>query len=162
MLWCGTDVTFLFLFLFYTDICRKWVSTTEWGWTENIRIFNGREVRIENSVTVQHHEACQTVIPSDGIFNSNRTTITDYFSCIHFFRQLLVGLSMCCFINFTLKYLHFFRSRNIRFDSFLIRWRRNVWRKLKWKWRQYVKNDVKISTSSYWRHARESSYTPLM
>ena len=34
---------------------------------QNIRIFNGREVRIENSilrVTVQHHEACR-VMPNN-------------------------------------------------------------------------------------------------
>ena len=41
--------------------------------------------------------------PSDGIFNSNQTTITDSFSCILFFQQLHLGLNMCYFINFTLK-----------------------------------------------------------
>ena len=46
-----------------------------------------------------------------------------------------------------------FRSRKFRYGSFLIRWRRNVWRKLTW-------NDVKTSKSSYWRNARQSSYTP--
>ena len=52
-----------------------------------IKIFNGCEMRIENSVTrvtVQHHEACQTVIPSDGIFHLHQTTIIDYFSFIPF------------------------------------------------------------------------------
>ena len=48
---------------------------------ENIRIFNGCEVRIVNSVTrvtvriTRLAEWCRTVIPSDGIFNSHRTTI---------------------------------------------------------------------------------------
>ena len=37
-----------------------------------IRIFNGCEVQIKNSVM------------SDGIFNSHRTTIIDSFSCILF------------------------------------------------------------------------------
>ena len=41
-----------------------------------------------------------------------------------------------------------------------MRWRRNVWRKLTWKWHQDVKHDVKTSKSSNWRHARESSYRP--
>ena len=48
------------------------------------RIFNGCEVRIENSitrVTVLHHEdSCsRTVNPSDGIFNSHQTTIINSF-----------------------------------------------------------------------------------
>ena len=40
------------------------------------------EVRIENSVTRvtdRHHEACRTVIQSDGIFNSYRATTLDTF-----------------------------------------------------------------------------------
>ena len=56
-----------------------------------IGIFNGCEVWIENSVTrvtVQHHEACPTVIPSDGIFNSHRTAIIYSFSCILFLWRL--------------------------------------------------------------------------
>ena len=36
---------------------------------------------------------------------------------------------MCYFINFTLKQLHF-QSRNVRFGSYLWRWRRNVSRKM--------------------------------
>ena len=32
--------------------------------------------------------------------------------------------------------------------------------KLMWKWRQDFQNEVKTSKSSYWRHARETSYTP--
>ena len=62
-----------------------------------MRIFNGCEVRIENSVTRV------TVIQSDGIFNLNRTTVTDSFSCILFLWQLHLGLNMCCFVSFTLK-----------------------------------------------------------
>ena len=100
--------------------------------------------------------------PTDGIFNLHRRTIMFIllpFSCILFLRQLHLDLNMCCFINFTLKSLYFL-SRKVRCGSFLIRWRRNVWGKLMWKWRQYVKNDIKMSKSSYWRPAGESSYTP--
>ena len=67
-----------------------------------IRIFNGCEVLIENSVsrvTVRHHEA----YPSDGIFNLHRRTIMDSFSCILFLRQLHLDLNMRRFINFALK-----------------------------------------------------------
>ena len=64
----------------------------------NIRIFNGCEVRNENSVTrasFLFHEAelCRTVIPSDGIFNWQRTTNMDYFSCILFLWQLHLSLN---------------------------------------------------------------------
>ena len=50
-----------------------------------ISVFNGSEVRIENSVTtvtVQHHEACRvmpTVILSEGTFNLHQRTIMDIF-----------------------------------------------------------------------------------
>ena len=50
-----------------------------------IRIFNGFEVWIENSVTrvtVQHHEARRVMpnsYPTDGIFNLHRTTVMDCF-----------------------------------------------------------------------------------
>ena len=65
----------------------------------NIRIFNGCEVPIENSitrahVTVRQASWCRTVIPRDGIFSSHRTIIRDSFSCIFFLRQLL-HLNLC-------------------------------------------------------------------
>ena len=73
-------------------------------WGKIIRIFNGCDVRIENSVTrvtVRHHEAC-------------RTTIIDSFSCILFLRRLYLSSDVrCfktrantdvrCFVSFTLK-----------------------------------------------------------
>ena len=31
-----------------------------------------------------------------------------------------------------------------------------------WKWCQDIKNDVKMSNSSYWHHERESSYDPYI
>ena len=63
---------------------------------EIIRLFNGCEVLIENSVmrvyvTVRHHEACRVMPnsnPSDRMFNLHRRTIMDSFSCILFLRQL--------------------------------------------------------------------------
>ena len=64
------------------------------------------------------------------------------------------------FYQFYAKITTFFRSRDVRFGSSLIRWRRNFWRELTWKWRQDDKNDAKTSKSSYWHRARESSYTP--
>ena len=75
----------------------------------NVRIFNGCEVLIGNSVTrvtVRHHKACRVMpnsYPSDGIFNLHRRTIMDSFSSILSLRQLHLDLNMYCFINFTLK-----------------------------------------------------------
>ena len=59
------------------------------SWFRIVRIFNGFEVCIENSVTSITRPAlwCQTVIPSDGIYNSHRTTIIDSFSSILFLRK---------------------------------------------------------------------------
>ena len=53
---------------------------------QNIRIFNGCSVQIENSVTrvtARHHEPLMmpNSYPCDGIFSLHRTTITDSFSC---------------------------------------------------------------------------------
>ena len=121
------------------QILYHWTSKTSMTILQDflvntIRIFNVCEVLIENSVTrvtIRHHEACRVMpnsYPSDGIFNSHRRTIMDSFSCILFLRQLHLDLNMCCFINFTLKQLHF--SRKVWYGSSLIRWRRNVWRKL--------------------------------
>ena len=70
-----------------------------------IRIFNGYELRIENSVTtvtVQHREACRVMPNSypecrDFQFASNNH---DSFSGILFLRQLHLGLNMYSFINF--------------------------------------------------------------
>ena len=133
-------------------------------WHQAIRILNGCEVRIENSVTrvtVRHHEACRVMpnsYPSDGIFNSHLTTIMDSFSCIHFLRKLYLNFYMRYYINITLKCLHF-RSRHDRFGFYLLRWRWNIWRKMT------SKSDVMTSKltcdvkKTHWRHARESSYT---
>ena len=67
-----------------------------------IRIYNGCEERIENSVTrvtIRHHEA----FLSDGIFNSHRTTIIESFSCILFLSRLHLSLDMRDFIKLSLK-----------------------------------------------------------
>ena len=79
-----------------------------------IRIFNGCEVLIENSVTrvtVRHHEACRVMrnsYPRDGIFNLHRRTIMDSFFCILLLRQLHLDLNMCCFYQFYAKITTFF------------------------------------------------------
>ena len=69
-------------------------------------------------------------------------------------------LEYVLFYQFYAKLTTFFGSKKVRYGSSLIRWHRNVWRKLSWKWCQGVKNEVKTSKSSYWCHARESFYTP--
>ena len=129
-------------------------------WT--IRIFDGCEVLIENSVTrvtVRLHKACRGMpnsYPRDRLFNLHRRTIMDSFSCILFLRQLHLDLNMCCYINFALNN-YIFQSRKVWYGSSLIYWRWNVWQKMTWKWRQDIKM---MSKSSYWHHAGESSYTP--
>ena len=76
---------------------------------QNIRIFNGCKVRIENSVTqvtVRHHKARRVMpnsYPRDGIFCSHPATIMDSFSCVLFLWQSYLSLNMCSFINFILK-----------------------------------------------------------
>ena len=67
-------------------VCKiRFVSTGEYHGKpcpvcKNIRILNDCEVRTENSVTRI------TVIASDRIFNSHRTTVIDSCSCIPFLR----------------------------------------------------------------------------
>ena len=62
--------------------------------TQTTRIFNGCEVRTENSVqgvTVRPHKACRVTpnsYPECGIFNSHQTTIMDSFSCTLFLQRL--------------------------------------------------------------------------
>ena len=55
-----------------------------------IRIFNGCELWIENSVTtvtVQHREVCRVML-SDGTFSLHQTTVMGSSSCILFLRQI--------------------------------------------------------------------------
>ena len=69
--------------------------------TQIIRMFYGCEVQNENSImsiTVWPRDAEH--LSQEGIFNSHQTTIMDSFSCIHFLRQLHLGLNIY-FINFT-------------------------------------------------------------
>ena len=93
-----------------------------------IRIFNGCEVQIENSVTRDNCSVSRglTVIPSDGIFSLHQTAIMDSFSCILF---LQLSWHMGNFVSFAPKYLHF-GSRNIWFGCYLRRWRWNFWQKM--------------------------------
>ena len=94
----------------------------------------------------------QTVIQSDGIFSAHRTTIMDSFSCILLLRQQHLSLNVCCFVNFMLKYPHFW-------GFYFRRWLYDVWQKWCQKpmwWCQNWHLDVLM----FWRHAWESSYTP--
>ena len=101
-----------------------------------IRIFNGFEVQIENSVTNSYS--------SDGIFNSHRATIMDCFSFILFLQHLYSCLNWCYFIKIYAQITTFFDQEMFCSVPILRHWRRNVWRKTKSTWRQDVKNDVKI------------------
>ena len=73
-------------------------STTSWIEYKNLSWLWGAHWKFH-----QEHNCSASwglaVIPSDGIFNSLRTAITDSFSCILFLRQLHLGLNMCCFIS---------------------------------------------------------------
>ena len=69
---------------------------------KTIRIFNVHEVGIENSVTKV------TVIPSDGIFNSNRTTITDSFFLHILLSTIAFRLQYVLFYQFYAKILNMF------------------------------------------------------
>ena len=97
----------------HTEAKKKKKKKTRRSTWNVIRILSGCEVLIENSVTrvtVRHHEACRVMPnsnPSDRIFNLYRRTIMDSFSCIFFIRKLHLNLNMWCFINLTLKKLHF-------------------------------------------------------
>ena len=83
--------------------------------------------------------------PSDGIFISHRRTIMDSFSCMLFLRQSHLDLNMCCFINLTLKYLHFsIKKSSVRLLPYTLTSKRlaetdvkMTWRRK--KWRQNVK-----------------------
>ena len=84
--------------------------------SKTIRIFNGREVRIENSVTriaIRHHEASLVMLNSYPKY-SHQTTIIDSFSCILSLRRLLINYTL--FYQFCVK-----RSTNVRFGSYLRR-----------------------------------------
>ena len=57
-------------------------------------------------------------------------------------------LEYVLFYQFFAKIATFFLSRKVQYGSSLIRWRRNVWRKLTWK-------------LSYWRHVRRHFLAPV-
>ena len=92
--WDGSIFIFFFFFCI-TDL-----------FTGIIRIFNSCAVLIENTVTrvtVRHHKACWTVIPSDRICSSHRTTILDSFSGMLTFR-----LEFVLFYQFYAEIITFF------------------------------------------------------
>ena len=80
----------------------------------SIRIFNGCEVLIENSVTrvtVRHHEACR-VMPnsytSDGIFSLHRRSIMDTFFLHTLPSTIALRLECALFYQFYAKITTFF------------------------------------------------------
>ena len=121
-----------------------------------IRIFNGRRVRIENSVkriTVWHHEAWRVMpnhYPLWQNFNSNPTTITDSF--ILFFLQLHFRLEYVIFYQSYLK-ITFFGSEMFGSAPLLY----NDVETFGGNWHE---NEFKTSKLSYRRHAWELCYTP--
>ena len=70
----------------------------------------------------------KTVILSEGIFNSYRTTIMHSFFCILFVWQFYLRLNIY-FVNFMLKYLNL-QSKTGQFGSSQRLWHHNVWGKL--------------------------------
>ena len=85
LVWFGMD-KILRIWFFNWTACHNEMKPEQSA--KNIKIFNGCEVLIGNSVTrvtVRLHEACRvmpTNYPSDGIFNLHRRTIMDSFSCL--------------------------------------------------------------------------------
>ena len=135
---------------------------------QTIRIFNGCEVLIENSVTrviVRQHEACRVMpnsYPSDGIFSLHRRTIVASFSCINFLRlPSTFRLEYVLFYQFYTKITTFFDLEKFGTAlSYTLTSKRLAETDVKMTSRR--KNDVKTSESSYQRHAREPSVRPLM
>ena len=112
---------------------------------------------IENSVTrVTVRHQCWVMPNSylrDGIFI---WTIMDSFSCILFLRQLHLNLNVL-FYPFCAKITKCFDQEKFGTAPLL-----NVDVKMfGGNWREYdIKTSKMMSKSSYWRRARESSYTP--
>ena len=85
-------------------------------------------------------------------------TIMDSFSCILFLRQLHLDLNYVLFYQFYARITTFFDQEKLGtapllyddVETFGGNWREND-----------VKASKMTSKSSYWRHARESSYTPV-
>ena len=91
-----------------------------------IRIFNGCELWIENSVTrvtVQHRETCRVMpnsYPEQRDFQFATNNHYGFFFLHTLFRQFHLGLNMYSFINFMQsKNSYIFQSRNVWFGSYL-------------------------------------------
>ena len=129
---------------------------------QSIRMCNGCEVLIENSVTrvtVRHHEACRVMpngYPSDGILNLHQRTIMDFF-----FLHTLPST-----IAFRLEYV--FYQVYAKITTFIDQEKFStaplLYIDVETVGRNWHENDVKMSKmtskSSYWRHARESILQP--
>ena len=103
--------------------------------SKNIRIFNGLEVRIENSVmrvTVQHRKACRVMPNSYPEWQNSQFARNDHYW--FFFLHILPStiafeLYMRYFISIRLKY-QYFQPRNVWFSSYLWLWCQNLWPKM--------------------------------
>ena len=130
---------------------------------ENIRIFNGCEVLIENSVmrvTVRHHEACRVMPNSYPEWRNFQLAPKNHYG--FFFLHTLLStiafrLEYVLFYQFYAKITAFFDQEKfgtvpllyVDVETFGGNWREND-----------VKMSKMMSKLSYWHHARESSYTP--
>ena len=112
-------------------ICAFVVSI--WHKTCFLMIFNGCEVRIENSVTrvtVRHHQACRVMPNSYPEWRNFHFLPNSHYGFFFLHtRPSSTAFKLCYFVNFTLKYLHFW-SRQVRFSFYLRRWRHDVWQKM--------------------------------
>ena len=138
-----------------------------------IRIFNGCEVRIENSVkrvTVRHHEACRVrpnSYPEWRNFQFAPNSHYGFFFLHTFPSTSAFKLEHALFYRFYAKITVFFikkcsvrlLSKTLTSKTFGGKWRQKLmlWRQKLMFWRQHWRYDVKKTT---WRHERESSYTP--
>ena len=120
----------------------------------------GADRRSVLRVTVWHHKA----LPSDAeqlpeVRNFQFAPKNHYgFFFLHTLPSTIAfGLEYVLFYQFYAKITTFFDQEKFGTAPLLY-----VWQKLKWKWCKDVKNYVKTSKSSYWCHAQESSYTPLV
>ena len=121
-------------------LCSCPASSFDASLEQNVKIFDGSEVRIEDSVTtvtVRHHEQLSRL--TEFSINSERSSQIFFLaypsiSCIK--GWICIALSLLHQNNYI------FRSRNVRFVSSLILWRRKVWGKMTSTCRQDVKKNV--------------------
>ena len=103
-------------------------------------------------ITVRHHRACRSVIPSDRIFSSQRTTFIDSFTCILFFRQLHLSLNMHCFYEVLVKISQFaVKNCSVRLLSMKLTSKHLV--------ENSVKTDIKKTWAAWWQNQQNGMCT---